>query len=85
MRSKCRLANWPASAGSPGRTFLTEIPAIVVSHAADVLGETNQGLSGGEIVKVTAAYALDWDVQIPHPVYPLVQVSATSARPSIRI
>jgi len=43
------------------------MPAIFVSHAADTLGDTAHGLTGTQIIKVTAAYAVDCDVNLPHP------------------
>ncbi|MGQ3487549.1 hypothetical protein [Roseovarius pacificus] len=47
-----------------------KIPATFLQYAADTLAETNSGLSGGEIVKATAAYAVEYDVHLPHPSYP---------------
>ena len=47
-----------------------EVPVVFVTHAAEVLGDTDLGLSGVQIVKLTSAYAVDADVQIPHEVYP---------------
>jgi len=46
------------------------IPATFIQYAADILGETNSGLSGPNIVKATAAYAVEYNVDIPHPTYP---------------
>ena len=48
--------------------FLDEIPAEFISHAAGVLANT--GLSGSDIVKLTANYAVEYNVSTPHPVYP---------------
>ncbi|MFG5411196.1 hypothetical protein ABXN37_27715 [Piscinibacter sakaiensis] len=50
--------------------FTEELPAVFVTHAAGILGDTNRGLSGGEIVRVCAAYAIDADVNIPYASYP---------------
>lgn len=50
--------------------FGEDIPAIFVSHASDILGNTAHGLSGTEIIKITAAYAVDLNVNLPHPTYP---------------
>lgn len=47
-----------------------EIPAVFVTHAAGILGDTNLGLSGPQIVKLCAAYALDANVHIPFETYP---------------
>lgn len=46
------------------------IPAVFVTHAAEILAHTSRGLSGNEIVKLTAAYSVDWDVDLPYPRYP---------------
>lgn len=46
------------------------LSALFVNHAADVLAETNSGLSGNEIVRALSAYAIDYNVDIPHPIYP---------------
>ena len=48
----------------------TEIPTTFLSHAADVLGATNGGLSGSKIVDICNAYAIDFNVAIPFPEYP---------------
>jgi hypothetical protein len=50
--------------------FDKEIPPTFIQYAADILGDTNSGLSGPNIVKATAAYAVKYNVQIPHPTYP---------------
>jgi hypothetical protein len=47
-----------------------QLPPVFVSHACDVLAETTRGLSGPQIVKVTAAYSVEWNITIPHPAYP---------------
>jgi len=47
-----------------------EVPAEFVSAAADMLGDTTTGLSGGQIVAVSKALAFDKDVPIPHGTYP---------------
>ena len=47
-----------------------KIPPQFVSYAADILGDTSSGLSGSNIVKVTAAYSVEYGVDIPHPSYP---------------
>jgi hypothetical protein len=48
----------------------TEIPAVFVNHAAEILAETRNGLSGSEIVNITTAHAVDCNVDLPHPSYP---------------
>jgi hypothetical protein len=42
------------------------IPTTFLTHAADVLGDTAGGLSGGAIVKACTAYAIDFNVDIPY-------------------
>jgi hypothetical protein len=46
------------------------LSALFVNHAADVLAETSNGLSGTEIVRALGVYALDFNVEMPHPTYP---------------
>ena len=48
------------------------MPAIFVQQAAEIIADTNSGLSGPVIVRATGAYALEYDVKIPHPIYPFV-------------
>lgn len=43
---------------------------LFVNHAADVLAETTRGLTGAELVRALSAYAIEFDVSIPHPTYP---------------
>jgi hypothetical protein len=47
-----------------------QIPPTFLQYAADVLADTNSGLSGGVIVKETSAYAVEYNVTLPHPTYP---------------
>lgn len=47
-----------------------KMPATFVRYAADILAETNSGLSGPNIVSATAAYAVEYDVSVPHTSYP---------------
>ncbi|HVB35092.1 MAG TPA: hypothetical protein VNJ52_12070 [Patescibacteria group bacterium] len=46
------------------------LSARFVNEAADVLAETNHGLSGAEIARALGAYASEFNVTIPHPTYP---------------
>jgi hypothetical protein len=39
--------------------FDQEKPAIVIQYDADILADTSKRLSGGNIVKTSAAYALE--------------------------
>lgn len=43
---------------------------MFLAHAADVLGDTNTGLSGNNIAKVMRGYELELGVQVPHAHYP---------------
>ena len=47
-----------------------DIPATFIQYAADILADTAKGLSGANIVRATAAYAVEYDVNLPHPTYP---------------
>ncbi|MBK8210413.1 MAG: hypothetical protein IPK78_11035 [Rhodospirillales bacterium] len=48
-----------------------DLPATFVQHAADILADTTTGLTGTQIVRATAAYAVEYHVQhLPHPTYP---------------
>jgi hypothetical protein len=49
-----------------------ELNAAFVNYAADILADTERGLSGPEIVKATVAQAVENDVVLPHPAYPFV-------------
>jgi hypothetical protein len=57
-----------------GNISTEQLPAVFVTHASEVLADTARGLSGNEIVKVTAAYAIDWDVKIPYDTYPFTKL-----------
>ncbi len=46
------------------------IPATFVQYAVDILADAAHGLSGANIVRATAAYAVEYDVLLPHPTYP---------------
>lgn len=48
----------------------TKIPATFIRYAADILADTVDGLSGANIIKVTGDFAVDYDVDLPHPSYP---------------
>jgi hypothetical protein len=51
----------------PSRTSLN---ALFVNHASDVLADTTLGLTGPEIVRTCAAFAIEMNVSIPHATYP---------------
>lgn len=48
----------------------SKLPVIFLSHAADVLGDTSNGLSGSNIARLMRGYAMELDVQLPYPIYP---------------
>jgi len=50
--------------------FPEDMPATFVTCAADILGDTERGLSGPQIIKITAIHAVDCDARLPHPTYP---------------
>ena len=47
-----------------------EIPEVFISHASEVLGETETGLSGSQIVKKLSPYAIEYNIPIPFSSYP---------------
>ncbi len=47
-----------------------EMPATFVTYVAEILGDTAKGLSGSQIVRITAAHAIECDARLPHPTYP---------------
>lgn len=49
--------------------FEEKIPAPFLQYAADILADTAHGLSGANIVRVTAAHAVEHDVRLRHPTY----------------
>ncbi len=59
--------------------FEEKIPAHFVQYAADMLGDTDDGLSGPNIVKATSAYAVEYNVDIPHPSYPFGYLNKRTA------
>jgi hypothetical protein len=52
-----------------------ELSPLFLMHACDVLADTSRGLTGPQIVKITAAYSIEWNVTIPHPAYPFIAVA----------
>lgn len=56
-----------------------EMPATFVTYAADILGNTERGLSGPQIIKITAAHAVDCDARLPHPTYPFSKPGVNKA------
>ena len=50
--------------------FDSALPITFLSKAADLLGDTNSGLSGPQIVRTINAYGDQWGIRVPHPKYP---------------
>src|SRR5437868_1478463 len=46
---------------------MAELSETFVNHAAEILGE---GLTTSHMLKICNAYAVEYDVAIPHPKYP---------------
>ncbi len=46
------------------------IPTEFIQHSADIIGDTNLGLSTAQICKLCSAYAVDFGVSIPYPKVP---------------
>jgi len=46
------------------------LPATFITKAADVLGDTQEGLSGSQIVQMSVDFGLEYDVDVPHATYP---------------
>lgn len=60
-----------------------DLPAVFVTHAAAILGDTNRGLSGAETVRLTATYAIDANVSIPFASYPFAGPLGTNKRTAL--
>lgn len=63
------------------------IPITFINYAADILGETQTGLSGSKIAEYCSAYAIDYNVEIPYPEYPFpknVQNKRTALRKNLQ-
>jgi len=50
------------------------IPNVFIQNAADILAATNGGLSTSQVVKLCAAYAIDFNVEIPY-CYPKFRIT----------
>ena len=57
-----------------------ELPLVFVTHAVEILGDTELGLSGSQIVKLTSAYAIDAGINIPHRSYPFIKQEINKRR-----
>lgn len=49
---------------------LGHIPIPFLTYSADILADTDTGLSGNEIVKQMSAYSVEYQVNIPFAQYP---------------
>lgn len=43
---------------------------VFLAYACEILGATNDGLTGSQIVKFCTSYAIDYNADIPHSTYP---------------
>lgn len=59
------LTNSIPEADAPLESPSKKIDDTFISYASDILGETNSGLSGSQIVKYCNSYAIDFAVTIP--------------------
>src|SRR5438874_593168 len=50
-----------------------QLSASFVSYASEILADTNLGLTGSQIVKLTSGRAVEWGVDIPHDSNPFGQ------------
>ncbi len=50
-----------------------DLSPAFVSYASEILADTNLGLTGPQIVKLTAKYSVEWSIAIPHAAYPFGQ------------
>lgn len=57
----------------------SEIPVVFLSKAADILADTNSGLSGSQIVRAINTYSDRWNIKIPHPTYPFEAANKRTA------
>lgn len=48
----------------------SEIKPTFLAYLTEELAETNTGLSGSQIVRITLGYAQEYGVELPHPRYP---------------
>ena len=44
---------------------MPKLDDVFISHASDILADTNSGLSGSQIIKECNSYAVDFNVEIP--------------------
>lgn len=55
------------------------LPVTFLSKAADLLADTNSGLSGPQIVRAINGYSDQWNVKVPHPAYPFEAANKRTA------
>jgi hypothetical protein len=58
---------------------IERLPPTFIMHAAEVLGATSGGLNGSDIAKLLRGYSMQYGVDIPHGVYPLVAPNKRTA------
>jgi hypothetical protein len=46
------------------------IPTNFITYASEILGSTQNGLTGSKIAKYCSSFALDFNVNIPYSEYP---------------
>ena len=56
-----------------------KIPEVFLVHSCEVLGDTEFGLSGSKIAKLLSAYAVTFNVSIPHNKYPFIAPNKRTA------
>jgi len=56
-----------------------DIPEHFVSYAAQILADTTKGLTGQQIIKITASHAVDSDVELKYPAYPFPKMGTSKS------
>ena len=46
------------------------IPVTFLQYAVNILADTNKGLNGSDIIRATAGYAAEYNIDLPYPTYP---------------
>ena len=55
------------------------IPATFLNYAVGILADTTHGLTGSKIVEYTSAFAIDYNVNLPHSHYPFEAANKRTA------
>lgn len=61
--------------------MMNQLDSVFLTYASDILAETNTGLSGPKIVDYCNGYAIDFNRQTPHGIYPF---DAANKRTALR-